>query len=311
MKQRRSVWIGAMLTAVLLAGVALWGYGYLRRVDGRSPAQWLAYADFSSRTLSYHAEGHSWTAGLTSHFVLDQGRNGCYSMSTRDVRGQQCTLGFDGRQLWYTAGSKLGKIAVAPTPQSLNRQRRSRILGTAIMAGRPVVRLAVKSGAIRKTLAIDRATGIILAMTTQDDRQLQSTMVVDHIDYRDVAAHPCPCGCGMLAQHVDHAVLATQLGGTVYTPHWLPAGMSLTDMLAEPCPECGQPMGVLRYSDGITAITIFEMAPNGMMCAMGNGCTQTADAHAIVAHATVNGYAITAVGTLDAATLNKVLASMQ
>ncbi len=309
MSRRRFVIIGLLL--VVLFSISFCSYGYLRHIDGRSPTQWLAFANRAGQTLSYHALGHSLTGKLTSRFILDQGKDGRYCLTTQTDHGQQCSLGFDGRELWYTAGSKHEKMAVAPTSAMPPTLSEARIIGTSVLSGRPVVQLSVRSGALRKMLSIDRATGIVLAMTTLAGHRVQSYMMIDHIEYRAVAVQPCACGCGLLAQQVDRTSLVQQLGETLIEPHWLPTSMVLTDLLEEPCPECGQPMGVLRYSDGIRAITIFEMAPAKMMCTMGAGCTQSADAHANVAQTAINGYAVTAVGNEDAATLNKVLTSMR
>lgn len=306
---KRRMWIGIGLgITLLLIGVGMWGYGYVRRVDGRSPAQWLAYADQASKRISYHAEGKSMTDGKRARFVLDQGTDGRYTMTTRDAQGRSCSLGYDGNQVWYSTGAKKEKIAVSRTPEAPTPER-ARILGTTTIAGRPVVRLAVSSGPARKTLAIDRETGVVLAMTTQVQRHIQSEMMVERVIFRPIDVKPCCMDCHASAKAVDRATLAARLGGKIIEPQWFPKGFVLTDMLLGPC-SCGQPMGVLRYSDGIRAITLFEMSRHAM-CDMGEGCRQTVDDHALVTNTTVGAYAVTVVGTVDAPTLQKVIAHLR
>ena len=300
------VWIGLGITLLLLVGVSLWGYGYVRRVDGRSPAQWLAYADQASQQIAYHAEGQSITNGTCARFMLDQGTDGHYVLTTRDAQGRLCSLGYDGSHVWYSTGAKQEKITVSRA-QDTPVPERARILGTATLAGRPVVRLSVTNGRLQKTMAIDRETGIVLAMATSVRRHLQSEMRVDRVEYRPVAVQPCTMECATRAKAVDRATLAAQLGGKIVEPHWLPDGFMLTDTLLEPCGECGQPMGVLRYSDGMSAITLFEMSRHAMMCDMGEGCRQTGSAHALVANTNVGAIAVTVVGTVDATTLQKIM----
>ena len=296
--------------AALLLAISIGGYGYIRRVDGRTPARWLAFADAASRRVSYHAEGHDRTQGVPSRFLLDQGTNGRYVMTTEDARGRQSALGYDGSQLWYATGTKAEKIAVTQT-LSPSLPGRARILGTAMLAGRPVVRLSVSSGSLRKTLSIDRKTGIVLAMTTAASGKERSSMVIDRIAYHAVDVQCCGQACLPLARHVDSATLAAGLGGHLLLPRWLPAGMVLTDMLLGPCPTCGQPMGTLRYSDGLNAITLFEMIDCAHMCDMGAGCRQAGNEGAVVANTTIGGCSVTAVGSVEAHSLDKVLASMR
>lgn len=307
---RRHIWIGLGILMLLLAGVVLWGYGYVRHVDGRSPAQWVAYADQASQRVTYHAEGRSLTDGTRAHFVLDQGMDGRYAMTTRDAHGRRCSLGYDGKQVWYASGAKQEKVAVSRR-QETPMPKRAQILGTATMAGSPVVRLAVSDGRVRKTLAIDRNTGVVLAQSMRVHRRLQSEMTIDRVEYRPVDVPSCAMDCQASGNAVDRATLAARLGGTIVEPRWLPKGFVLTEMLLAPCGECGQPMGVLHYSDGISAITLFEMSRHAMMCDMGTGCRQTGDGHAVIANATVGAHAVTVVGTVDAPTLRKVLAHLQ
>lgn len=307
---KRHCWIGLGILVLLLAGVGLWGYGYVRHVDGRSPAQWVVYADQASQRVAYHAEGHSTSNGTRAGFILNQGIDGHYRMTTCDAQGRRCTLGYDGSQVWYASGTRQEKIAVSQTPKTPVPER-VRILGTATMAGRPVVQLAVTSGRLQKTLAIDRNTGIVLAMTTSVSRRLQSEMRVDYVEYRAVVVQPCAMDCATRAKAVDRATLAARLGGRIIEPHWLPKGYLLTEMLLEPCGKCGQPMGVLRYSDGVSAITLFEMSRHAMMCDMGGGCRQVGDTHALVANANVGDDVVTVVGSVDAPTLRKILDHLQ
>lgn len=307
---KRRIWIGLGIALLLLLGVGVWGFGYVRQVDGRSPAQWLAYADQASKQCAYYAEGQSMTNGTSTRFVLEQGTGGRYVMTTKDAQGQPCSLGYDGSQMWYSAGAKQGKITVAQN-SATPLPGRAYIVGTATAAGRSVVMLTVGNGNSQKKLSIDRKTGVVLAMTTRVQRQIQSEMEVDRVDYRAVTVTPCDMDCATAAKVVDRATLTASLGGNIVEAKWLPKGYVLTDMLLGPCGECGLPMGVLRYSDGISAITLFEMSRHAPMCDTGEGCRQTANEHALVMSKTVGEIEVTALGTVDTKTFNKVVAHLR
>lgn len=308
MRRLVSIIVGTLF--LLLVATCIWGYGYIRRVDSRSPAQWLAFADQASRTVAYHAEGSSLSNGMRATFILDQDSGGRYAMTTRDTRGRLCSLGYDGDQLWYSAGNKQEKMAVsAATDKPLPEH--AKIIGLATIAGRKAVRLFLISGHLEKRLAIDRKTGVVLSMTTRVRRQPVSEMKIKQISYRAVIVPICNMACCTQARSVDRPTLERALGSKVLEPRWLPAGYVLTDMLLESCAECGNPMGVLRYSDGIGDVTLFEMSQRDKLCSMGEACRPAATDEMLVVSKTSGAFSITAVADLDAHTLQRVLNSIK
>lgn len=308
MKGWKGISIGIVILLLVVAG--MWGYGYIRRVDSRTPAQWLAYADHANQSVAYHARGYSVTNKVHATFSLDQSTDGRYNMTTRDTKGHVCSLGYDGSHVWYTAGTTQEKMTVAASKETPVPDH-AKIVGLGIIAGRKVVRLAVTNRQIEKSLAIDRSTGVVLSMSTRVQGKPVSAMVIEQIAYRPVAISSCSMACCARAQSINRTALEKQLGGKVAEPQWLPTGYVLTDMLLEPCGECKMPMGVLRYSDGIGAVTLFEMSQHDMMCSMGAQCHPAATNHTLVDSKTIGTLSVTAVGTMDARTLQQIMKSLR
>lgn len=307
---RNALLAGVLLVIVLatLTAGGLWGYSYSRRIDGRSATAWLALAERAGRQVSYHAEGSVVTRGIRARFTLDQGHDGCYTIVTRDADGRQSTIGYDGHQLWYASGDNRQSITTAsPSAASspLLPSRSRRILGTTILAARPAVRLAIASGPHEKVLDIDRQTGVVLGMTSLERHHPVSDMRVQRIDYRAVPVTKCTrCAATSYETKLDN--INRLLGEQALQPAWLPDGVVAAGCLVGKCPMCGHNMAILRYSDGLTAMTLFEM-PLSCGCSMGEGCYQAEDAHEIILHHAYARMNVTLVGNLDQRSAEKVL----
>lgn len=291
---------------LLVLGVGLWAFGVLRRVDGRSAAQWLALTQQAAHTVTYHAEGHTTANGTRATFTLDQGEGGRYTMHVTDANGRCCALGFDGKQHWYDAGQRQTAVD-GQGQQPVPTRATSRILGAGRVAGRPVVRLVVYSKPLRKEIAVDRKTGVILAMTTRQQRRVQSDMRVDRITYQPVQV--AGCATATTARAVSDADARKALGTPLLRPAWLPAGFVSTGVVLGPCNCCDRPMATLHYTNGVTSLTLFEMADHG--CVMASGCAMAPDAHTLVEERTSRGLTITAVTTLTHHDLTRVLDSLR
>lgn len=295
---------------LLLIGAGIWGFSYIRRVDGRSPGQWLAFAEQASSMVAYHAKGRSLANNTRATFILDQSTAGRYVMNTRDTQGNLCSLGYDGSQVWYSTETKKEKMAVA-AKMAIPVPERAKIVGLGTVAGRAVVRLAIASGHLQKSLAIDRRTGVLLSMTTRMQGHPVSEMLIDSISYQPIDISPCTEECSMRAQSTDRTTLERHLGEKIVEPRWLPDGYTLSDMLLKRCDECEKPMAVLRYADGVGAVTLFEMPQHEMTCTMCTTCRPAATAQTLVASKTVGAFIVTAAGTMDMRTLQRVLDSVQ
>lgn len=298
-----------LVAAIVIIGAACWFIAGHARVDGRSAAGWLEFARRENRAVAYHAEGQTRTDGQQARFILDQGNDGRYSMRVTGPGQQQCTLGYDGRQLWYTTGSQTEKRADTDGPiPPVNAK--ARILGTGAVAGRPVVRLSVKSGNSRKTISIDRQTGVILAMTTMFRRQVVSEMTVEQVTFGPVRVMSCSGQQASAIESATPAQLTQMLGGTLLHPGWLPAGFAPTGTFTSSCNCCAREVAVLRYSDGVRTLTLFEMRSR-MMCAMGKGCQMAPTGNALVAARCIGELSVTTVGNLDAGTLQRVVDNLK
>jgi len=301
--------ISLVLSIALLVGLGCWRYPALRRVDGRSAAQWLAFAEQAGRTVSYHAEGATWANGQRAHFTLEQGRAGCYTLQTTDANGQRCTMGCDGHRLWYTNDQHAAKVVSAAPSSTTPAPVAGRILGTGELAGCSVVRLAVQSGDTWKEITVDRHTGVILAMTTQFRHRRISAMRVEKIAYRDVTVHPCTLPTAGALATATPAQVRKALGRDALQATWLPAGMQLAQIYQTVC-CCGhQGMIVVRYSDGVSTLTLSQTA--NCPCEMGSGCLQAPSGHTLVAIRKVGAVRVIAVGPFDAGTMRKVLDSVR
>ncbi|MHB9130055.1 MAG: MucB/RseB C-terminal domain-containing protein [Armatimonadota bacterium] len=305
--RRRIILIAAIL---IIVAPALWFVVGRTRVDGRSAAGWLEFARQGNRTVAYHAEGQTRIDGRHARFILDQGSDGRYSMQILGPGQERCTLGYDGRQLWYTTGGNSGKRADSSEGPLPPINAGGRILGTGAIAGRPVVRLAVKSGDSHKTIAIDRQTGVILAMTTAFRKQVVSEMTVEQVAFRPVQVMSCGGQKAAAIENASSGQLTKMLGGKLLHPAWLPAGFTPTGTFTSSCNCCKREVAVLRYSDGMRTLSLFEMRSQ-MMCAMGQECQMAPTGNALVASRRVGNLSVTAVGNLDAPTLKRILDHLQ
>ncbi len=128
-------------------------------MDGRTAAQWLAFAERAARTVAYHAAGTARDNNHAARFVLEQGRDGCYLLRTTDASGQGCIMGCDGQHTWYDSAPH-GAVVVSDTGTATTPTRvAGRITGTCRCAGRPAVRLLVHSGNTQKDSPSTAAPG--------------------------------------------------------------------------------------------------------------------------------------------------------
>ena len=297
-------WRLAILIAIpVLIALVAWQWTHLQRLDRRTSADWLSFTQQAARTVTYHAEGWAVSNGKTARYTLDQASGGCYALALDGAAGR-CALGSDGRRIWYqtprAAEQLTGHEANHPLEVS------SRIVGTGTIAGQPVVALAVHSGPTDKLIQIDRRTGVILGMTTWFRHQVVSDMGVQAIDYRPVAAQAVPAAASTIAQPVNLAKLTHLLGAPPLEPRWLPRSYVAEGMYIDKCPCCGGTMAVLRYGNGLNTVTLFEMY-NHIACMGGFGCCVADTKNALVETRRDGNYVVTAVGSMDARGLQRIL----
>lgn len=307
MKARGPLLMLLIAVAVALAA-ASWHWSENRRVDGLSGREWLARAERAAQTVSYHAEGRSISDGKQAKFTIDQGSGGRYSMQIIDADGRHCSMGYDGTRAWYAAEHKQEAATPAAGPQTTALH--GRVTGTATVAGRPAVLLSVRSRSVKKLMAVDRETGVILSMRTLFGRKPVSEMVLEKIEYRAVEPMTGAQNAEPVLRAATPQQLAELLGHPVLQPQYVPRGMKLKGTYQDRCPCCGTDMAVLRYTDGLSTLTLFEMRSK-MMCAMEGGCHMAPGANALVETRIIGDLTVAAVGTVSAKELDRVLDSLK
>lgn len=300
---RRGASIGITFLAVIAAGFITARFcSQFRRIDGQSAADWLTLASRKSRAVDYHAFGHSLVKNATVRFVLDQSADGRYQMQTTDDRGKCCELGFDGKRLWCTADGKSTSILTGNEPV-VPISASSRIMGAGVVAGRQVVRIQTRSGATRKVVAIDRETGVMLALTTEYQGRVIGSMEIDGIDYRPVRTKGCrDTSAGTTRPASDHEIITVL--GEMIRPRWLPTAMKETGSFLGPCACCGKPMASLQFSDGVSSLTLFEMSAKDS-CMRENGCWLAETEGDLLVSKSIGPISITAVGNLDSRAMQR------
>ena len=300
------------LMLTIAAGLAFgaWQWMERRTVDCRSGSEWLAFAERAAMETTYHANGHSVVDGKQAGFQLDQGAGGRYAMRVTDSAGRVCNYGSDGETAWYRTRetaetAEAGCCRTAPPP-------RGRVTGTGMVAERPVVLLSVRSGPLMKILAVDRETGVILSMRTRFRNKIVSEMTVDNIDYRAVEPRREAADIPAKLRHADMAELTRLLKNhRPLEPRWLPKGFThVPATYRDMCPCCGTELAVLRYTDGLATITVFEMYGH-MMCAMEAGCHMAPSEGALIETRKVGDFTVAVVGDVSARDLQRVVKSLR
>jgi len=307
MRVRFSLLVLLIVAAVALAAAG-WQWTENRRVNGRSGSEWLAMTERAAQTVPYHAEGRTTVEGKQARFTVDQGTGGRYCMRIIDVKGHGCSLGYDGKRAWYSAEDKTE--SAAPGIRRPAMALHGRVTGTSTIAGRPAVLLAVRSGSLKKLIAVDRKTGVILSMRTLFGDKRVSEMVLDKIEYRAVEPGAQAPNAEIILQAATRQQLAKLLAHPILQPSRIPSGFKLEGTYKDRCPCCGTDMAVLRYTDDLATLTLFEMH-SSMMCAMEGGCHMAPGENALVESRTFGDITIAAVGTLTAKELDHILDSLK
>lgn len=305
--KRKVIGIGLLLALAATAFV-IWEAEGTRRIDGRTAHGWLLLAEHARQSVPYQAEGRTVAQGTTARFELQQGKQGRYAMQVTDAKGKHCTLGFDGAQVWYATGARTVSAPgndTAHLPESADVH----LLGTDTIAARPAVRLSLRSGDVRKELALDRKTGVVLAMASYDGKREISRMQLDNIIYRAVevpsrpadAADVRPATLRQMRERIGHAPLQ---------PTWLPEAFTARGMYVDSCSCCQTAMAVLHYSDSLRAVTLFEFVGDHA-CAMSEGCRMAPRSGELVESRRVGKFTVIAVGNIDRRTLDRLLDSLE
>jgi len=307
MKARLTLLMLIIAVAFALAAAG-WHWSENRRVDGLSGREWLAKTERAAQTVSYHAEGHTTAEGKQAKFTVDQGTGGRYCMTIVDAGGRDCSIGYDGKRTWYAAEDK--QESAVPGTKQPPAVLHGRVTGTSTVAGRPAVLLSVRSGSLKKLIAVDRKTGVVLSMRTLFGDKPVSEMALEKIEYRAVAPVKQARDAQPVLQAATTQQLSKLLGHAVLQPNKAPRGMKLEGTYRDRCPCCGADMAVLRYTDGLATLTLFEMRSD-MMCAMDGGCHMAPGNNALVESRTIGDITVAAVGTLSAKELDRVLDSLK
>ncbi|MHB0935778.1 MAG: hypothetical protein ACYC6A_05260 [Armatimonadota bacterium] len=306
MKARFTLLMLLIAVAVALAAAG-WHWSENRRVDGLSGREWLAKTEHAAQTVPYHAEGRTTVEGKQAKFTVDQDTGGRYCMRIVNADGRSCSMGYDGKRAWYSAKDK--QESAVPSAKGPTAALHGRVTGISTVAGRPAVLLSVHSRSVKKLLAVDRETGVVLSMRTMFGDKRVSEMVLEKIEYRAVEPTKQAPDAEPVLTAATLQQLSKLLGQPVLQPGSVPRGMTLEGTYRDLCPCCNTDMAVLRYTDGLATLTLFEM--RGMICAMEGGCHMAPGANALVESRTIGDITVAAVGTVSAKELDRVLDSLK
>jgi hypothetical protein len=302
------VFLPLMLIVAVALAAAGWQWTQNRRVDGRSGSEWLTRVEHAAQTVPYHAEGRTTVEGKEARFTIDQGTGGRYCMRIVDEKGRGCSLGFDGERTWYSAEEKVESMETGVSRTEIPLH--GRVTGTAIIAGRPAVLLVVRSSSLKKLIAVDREKDVILSIRTTFRDKKVSEMVLEKIEYRAAGPEEQTPDATAVLRASTTPQLTKLLGRPMLRPGWLPQGFKLEGTYQDRCPCCDTEMAVLRYTDGLATLTLFEMRGN-MMCAMEGGCHLAPGENALVESRNIGDLTVAAVGTLTAKELDRILDSLK
>ncbi|MEI6520493.1 MAG: hypothetical protein WCO98_10735 [bacterium] len=281
----------------------------LRTVDGRTAAQWIGYANEASKTVTYTATGTTTLNGKTAKFELNQSKNGKYQMDVTGDNGKQCKMGCDGKKAWFIIGDKHSVVDMMPA-QDISGMN-ALIINNTTIAERPGIIVLVKNNNISKRITIDREYGVILSMITTRGKEI-SKMEITKINYKDVRL-----GNNKNMPTVVRSATADEihhlLGRDALHPGWLPNGMKLRGEHLDWCDCCHsnqRNMVVTSYSDGISAVTLFQMSGTHH-CAMASGCHMAPSNQALIETRMIGKTTIVAVTDIDKKSFTKMLDSLR
>jgi hypothetical protein len=278
----------------------------LRTVDGRTAMQWITYANEASKSVTYIATGTTTLNGKTAKFELNQGKNGQYQMDVTGDNGKQCKMGCDGKKAWYSIGNKYSAVDMMPA-QAISGMN-ALIINKTTIAERPGIIIVVKNNNLSKRITIDREYGVILSMITTRDKEI-SKMEMTKINFKDVKL-----GNNKDMPTVVRSASADEihnlLGRNALHPGWLPNGMKLRGEYLDWCDCCQRNMAVTSYSDGISAVTLFQMSGTHH-CAMESGCHMAPSNQALIETRIIGKTTIVAVTDIDKKSFTKMLDSLR
>ncbi len=279
-----------------------------RTVDGRTASQWLAFANSASKTVTYTATGTTTQNGKSAKFELNQGKEGQYQMNVTGDNGKKCQMGCDGKKSWYNVGDKYNSVDMVANNDisGVNAQ----IIKTVNFAGRPGIEIIAHANCnvFTKKLVIDRENGVILSMVTTRGKEI-SRMDITNINFKDVKL-----GNNRNIPTVVRAVSGDEvrklLGRDSLSLGWLPKGMKLRGEYLDWCNCCQRNMVVTSYTDGLSAVTLFQMTGTHH-CAMASGCHMAPSKQALVETRMVGKTTIVAVSDIDKNDFAKMLDSLK
>jgi len=284
-----------ILLAVLVGGVVVAGRsGILPRHD----ASWIV------RRAQEQSERHSFSASGQTRFSC-QGRLLPSDVKFTHMRPNRCRIeylsgpmkgvliGNDGKNSWRF-DPRTGRLVISGNRSCGRPADRLHLLlenhnvsleGKTRVAGREAYRLVVRpksSRQVRKRMWMDTRTFVILRHEDYDSHgRLQSSTRFNRIlfakSFPDKLFQP-PTGPSIkVAKRAFDSVesldrLAKEVGFAVRVPGYVPAGYKLDGYRIHDCPcDCPHRSAYIRYSDGLSSISIFE-SKAGSGCQSKAGC---------------------------------------
>lgn len=288
---------------ILLAIAASGGVVLATRTDilpGRD-ASWIV------RRSQEHAPRHTYTAAAETR-INCQGKPMLSQVKIIHMRPDKCRMeytseplkgvvvGNDGKNMWRY-DPKTGRLVVSRNSGCGGADKRLHLLldnhrialaGRARVADREAYSLVVRprdSARVRKRLWMDTRTFVILRQEDYDSHgKLQSSTRFNSIrfakSFPDSLFQP-PAGVRVSERRLGDVVpieeLSGRLGFTVRAPGYVPRGYKLDSTRLHECPcDCPHQSALIRYSDGLSSISVFE-SKAGSGCRIDAGCDKRTD----------------------------------
>lgn len=265
----------ALLAILISVGILIWLVTSVVRPVSSSDVRRIAEAPAN---YSYTATGTTKTIyrGKTVSSdirFLHQKPNKCrIEYLSPPLKG--VVVGSDGSQVWRM-DPKIGKEVVMEASGCLNPHGRLDLLmknyriemaGNGQVANTPVfiVNVRDKSGQLRKRLAVDKKTFVVLRSEDFSGGKLRSESRFASIKYVDSPSSMFRKPSGMMCTQGAGAAmpigeLSKAVGFEVKPPMYVPSGYKIDGYRLYDCPcGCGHKSAYIRYTNGLSSISVFE-----------------------------------------------------
>jgi len=232
-------------------------------------------------------------------------------------------VGSDGKQVWRldpAIGREVAMEASGCTdPESrldllaqnyrMELTRGGRVAGF----GTYTINVRDKSGRVQKRLQVNRKAFIILQSEDFSDGKLKAQSKFDTLKYVENPASLFEKPSGMMCTQgtgktMSVGELSKAVGFLVKQPKYVPAGFKMEGYRLYQCPcGCGHKSAYLRYTNGMSSISVFETKKDSG-CSMKGSCKAFGSCQMTTTSA--DGKSFIVIGDLDPKELSKIADSL-